>query len=209
MTGPNPATTFPLEGINTLCFLKNFVHLKNVSIGDYTYYDDFETVENFARNIRYHFEFTGDRLEIGKFCQIASGVEFIMNGGNHLTTGLSTFPFSIFGNGWETAMEGKSFPNKGDTKIGNDVWIGYKALIMPGISVGHGAIIATASVVTNHVPPYAIVGGNPARILKMRFTPEEVERLLKIRWWDWDAGKITRNVSVLTSSDLKALESAL
>jgi virginiamycin A acetyltransferase len=207
MTGPNPATSFPLEGIKTLCFLKNIVDLKNVVIGDYTYYDDFENVLNFAQNIRYHFEFTGDRLVIGKFCQIASGVEFIMNGGNHLTSGISTFPFSIFGNGWEHAMDGKTFPNKGDTIIGNDAWIGYKALIMPGIKVGDGAIIATASVVTKDVPPYAIVGGNPARVLKMRFADDDIERLLKIQWWDWSAEKITRNVGLLTSSDTTTLES--
>jgi len=206
MTGPNPATSFPLGGIKTLCFLNNVVNLKNVSIGDYTYYDDFENVQNFARNIRYHFEFTGDRLVIGKFCQIASGVEFIMNGGNHLTSGISTFPFSIFGSGWERAMEGKSFPIKGDTIVGNDVWIGYKALIMPGVRIGDGAIIATASIVTKDVPPYAIVGGNPARVLKMRFTDDDIRRLLKLRWWDWSAEKITRNVDLLSSASIEALE---
>lgn len=207
MAGPDPATTFPLKGIKTLCFLNNVVSLKNVTIGDYTYYDDFENVGNFARNIRYHFEFTGDKLVIGKFCQIASGVEFIMNGGNHLTSGISTFPFSIFGDGWEHAMEGKAFPNKGDTFIGNDVWIGYKALIMPGVNIGDGAIIATASVVTKSVPPFAVVGGNPARLLKMRFGDEEIKRLLRIRWWDWKPEKITRNVALLSSCDVAALES--
>ena len=209
MTGPDPATSFPLDGIKTLCFLKNIVNLKNVSIGDYTYYDDFENVENFAKNIRYHFEFTGDKLVIGKFCQIASGVEFIMNGGNHLASGISSFPFSIFGHGWEHAMDGKSFPNKGDTIVGNDVWIGYRALIMPGVKVGDGAIIATSSVVTKDVPAYAIVGGNPAKVLRMRFTDAEIERLLRIRWWDWSAEKITRNVQLLTSADVGALESCL
>jgi virginiamycin A acetyltransferase len=207
MTGPNPATTFPLDGIKTLCFLRSIVNLKNVTIGDYTYYDDFENVQNFVKNIRYHFEFTGDRLLIGKFCQIASGVEFVMNGGNHLTSGLSTFPFSIFGNGWEGAMDGKRFPNKGDTIVGNDVWIGYKSLIMPGVHIGDGAIVATASVVTKDVPPYAIVGGNPARVLRMRFGDEDIERLLKIRWWDWNPEKITRNVKLFTSSDISALAS--
>ena len=206
MTGPNPATTFPLDGIKTLCFLKNIVNLKNVSIGDYTYYDDFEDVQYFARNVRYHFEFTGDKLIIGKFCQIASGVEFIMNGGNHLTSGISTFPFSIFGHGWERAMDGKSFPNKGDTIIGNDVWIGYKALIMPGVRIGDGAIIAAASVVTKDVPPYAIVGGNPARVLRMRFAEADIQRLLRIRWWDWSAEKITHHAELLTSASVEALE---
>ncbi len=205
MTGPNPATTYPLEGIKTLCFLRNIVHLPNVEIGEYTYYDDFENVGNFMKNIRYHFEFTGDKLIIGRFCQIASGVEFIMNGGNHLTSGISTYPFAIFGNGWERAMEGKSYPNKGNTVVGNDVWIGYRSLIMPGVTIGDGAIIATASVVTGDVPPYAIVGGNPARIIRMRFSPEEIQQLLQIRWWDWDAAKITRNLPLLTSSDVAKL----
>jgi virginiamycin A acetyltransferase len=206
MTGPNPATTFPLDGIKTLCFLKNIISLKNVTVGDYTYYDDFENVRNFEKNIRYHFEFTGDTLVIGKFCQIASGVEFIMNGANHLTSGISTFPFSIFGNGWERAMEDKSFPNKGDTVIGNDVWIGYKAMIMPGITIGDGAIVATASVVTRDVPAYAVVGGNPAKLIRMRFGNEDIYRLHKIRWWDWSPEKITRNVRHLTSADIDALE---
>ena len=131
MNGPNPATIFPLNNYNRLCFLKNLIKHTNISVGDYTYYDDFETVDNFERNVKYNFEFTGDQLIIGKFCMIASGVEFIMNGANHLSDSISAYPFSVFGNGWEHAMNGKKFPFKGNTIIGNDVWIGYKAAIMP------------------------------------------------------------------------------
>ena len=206
MYGPDPLTKFPLQGITTLCFLKNIISSPNITVGDYTYYDDFESVENFKKNVKYHFDFTGDKLIIGKFCQIASGVEFILNGGNHLVEGISTFPFSIFGNGWEGAMEGKAFPNKGNTEIGNDVWIGYRSLIMPGIRIGDGAIVATASVVTKDIPPYTIVGGNPAKILRRRFDEAVIGKLLEIRWWNWDAAKITKNVRTLTSNDIHALE---
>ena len=206
MYGPDPLTKFPLQGITTLCFLKNIISSPNITVGDYTYYDDFDSVENFKKNVKYHFDFTGDKLIIGKFCQIASGVEFILNGGNHLVEGISTFPFSIFGNGWEGAMEGKAFPNKGNTEIGNDVWIGYRSLIMPGIRIGDGAIVATASVVTKDIPPYTIVGGNPAKILRRRFDEAVIGKLLEIRWWNWDAAKITKNVRTLTSNDIHALE---
>lgn len=206
MHGPDPLTKFPLNGIDSLCFLKNILSAPNIIVGDYTYYDDFETVENFKKNVKYHFDFTGDKLIIGKFCQIASGVEFIMNGGNHLVDAVSTFPFSIFGNGWESAMEGKTFPNKGNTEIGNDVWIGYRSLIMPGIRIGDGAIIATASVVTKDIPPYSISGGNPAQLIRMRFDEKTIEKLLQIKWWDWDTEKITKYSNLLTSNNVRLLE---
>lgn len=206
MHGPDPLTKFPLNGIDSLCFLKNILSAPNIIVGDYTYYDDFETVENFKKNVKYHFDFTGDKLIIGKFCQIASGVEFIMNGGNHLVDAISTFPFSIFGNGWESAMEGKTFPNKGNTEIGNDVWIGYRSLIMPGVRIGDGAIIATASVVTKDIPPYSISGGNPAQLIRMRFDEKTIEKLLQIKWWDWDAEKIAKYANLLTSNNVRLLE---
>ncbi len=206
MHGPDPLTKFPLNGIDSLCFLKNILSAPNIIVGDYTYYDDFETVENFKKNVKYHFDFTGDKLIIGKFCQIASGVEFIMNGGNHLVDAVSTFPFSIFGNGWESTMEGKTFPNKGNTEIGNDVWIGYRSLIMPGIRIGDGAIIATASVVTKDIPPYSISGGNPAQLIRMRFDEKTIEKLLQIKWWDWDAEKIAKYANLLTSNDVRPFE---
>lgn len=205
MNGPDKDTVFPLPHHHKLCFLKNIIKNPNIIVGDYTYYDDFENVENFEQNVKYHFDFTGDKLIIGKFSMIASGVKFIMNGANHLTSGLSTYPFSIFGNGWENAMENKSFPNKGDLIIGNDVWIGHNATLMAGITVGDGAIIATNSTVVKDVPPYAIIGGNPANVIRHRFSEETISKLLEIKWWDWDIEKITKNVQHLTSGDVDKL----
>lgn len=205
MSAPKPTITFPLPHYNRLCFLKNIITNPNIIVGDYTYYDDFEDVANFEKNVKYHFDFIGDKLIIGKFCQIASGATFIMNGGNHLTDAISTFPFQIFGEAWADAMEGKSYPTKGDTVIGNDVWIGYDATIMPGVTVGHGAIIATKAVVTKDIPPYAIVGGNPAKVIKMRFSESKVEKLLALAWWDWPIERITKNVKALVEGELDGL----
>lgn len=205
MKGPNPNTVFPLEGIERLCFLKNIIKNPNVIVGDYTYYDDFEKVENFEKNVKYLFDFSGDKLIIGKFCMIASDVEFIMNGANHLVDAISTYPFAVFGNGWENAMEGKEYPFKGDTVIGNDVWIGHKARIMTGVTIGDGAIIGAYSVVTKDVAPYSIVGGNPAQEIRKRFSEEKIEQLLKLCWWDWEAEKITQNVQTLTGNDVSQL----
>jgi len=206
MQGPNPATTYPLPHYDRLCFLKNIIKNPNIIIGDFTYYDDFEEVHNFEKNVKYHFDFIGDKLIIGKFCMIASGVTFIMNGANHLTDAASTYPFAIFGNGWEKAMDGKTYPIKGDTVIGNDVWIGYNATIMPGVQVGDGAIIASNSTVVKNVAPYSIVGGNPAKEVKKRFSEEEIQHLLNIKWWDWDMEKITQNLDKLTSNRILDLK---
>jgi virginiamycin A acetyltransferase len=208
MNGPDRNTKFPLANYDRLCFLKNVVKNPNIIVGDYTYYDDFENVENFEKNVKYLFDFSGDKLIIGKFCMIASGVTFIMNGANHLTDAVSTYPFAIFGSGWEHAMEGKAYPNKGDTMIGNDVWIGYNATIMAGVKVGDGAIIATNSTVTKDVEPYSIVGGNPAREIRKRFSDDEIKNLLALRWWDWDAEKITRNLQYLTEPNIEKLLNA-
>ena len=136
---------------------------------------------------------------------IASDVKFIMNGANHLTDSISTYPFSIFGNGWENAMEGKSYPQKGNIKIGNDVWIGYNATIMAGVTIGDRAIIATNSTVIKYVEPYSIVGGNPAKEIKKRFSNEVVRKLLDLKWWDWDIEKITQNLDNLTSNKIENL----
>jgi virginiamycin A acetyltransferase len=205
MTGPDPNDAFPLPHYDRLCFLKNIVTHPNIIVGDYTYYDDFADARNFEQNVKYLFDFTGDKLIIGKFCMIASDVTFIMNGANHLTDAVSTYPFAIFGKGWEGAMEGKNYPTKGDTVIGNDVWIGYGATIMPGVTVGDGAIIATKAVVTKDVAPYVIVGGNPAREIKRRFPPEEIDRLLELQWWDWPPERITANLSQLTGNEVSKL----
>lgn len=205
MNIPDKNIKFPLEGYDRLCFLKNVVKNPNIVVGDYTYYDDFETVENFEKNVKYLFDFTGDKLIIGKFCMIASDVTFIMNGANHLSDALSTYPFAIFGEDWAHAMEGREYPSKGDTTIGNDVWIGYGATVMPGVTIGDGAIIATKAVVTKDVAPYAVVGGNPAKEIRKRFSDEEISQLLSIRWWDWPIEKITANVQHLAGNDLEGL----
>ena len=189
MNGPNKKNKFPLDNYTRLCFLKNVVNNPNIIVGDYTYYDDFENVENFEKNVKYHFDFVGDKLIIGKFCMIAYDVKFIMNGANHLTNALSTYPFAIFRNGWEKAMENKPYPKKGDINIGNDVWIGYNSTIMPGIRIGDGAIIATNSTITKDVEAYTLVGGNPAIEIRKRFTEKETIKLLEIKWWNWTIEK--------------------
>ncbi|MCG2462182.1 CatB-related O-acetyltransferase [Flavobacteriaceae bacterium F89] len=206
MNGPDKNIKFPLEHYDKLCFLKNIVKNPNIIVGDYTYYDDFENVENFEKNVKYHFDFVGDKLIIGKFCMIASDVKFIMNGANHLTDSMSTYPFAIFGNGWENAMEGKSYPQKGDINIGNDVWIGCNATIMAGVTIGDGAIIATNASVIKDVEPYSIVGGNPAKVIKKRFSEDIISKLLKLKWWNWDIEKITANVENLTNNKIEKLQ---
>ena len=203
MTGPNKDKIFPLENYDRLCFLKNVVKNPNIIVGDYTYYDDFENVKNFEKNVKYHFDFVGDKLKIGKFCMIASDVKFIMNGANHLANALTTFPFAIFGNGWENAMENKTYPQKGDINIGNDVWIGYNATIMAGVTIGDGAIIATNSTVIHDVEPYSIVGGNPAKEIKKRFSDKEITKLLDLKWWNWHIDKITKNIQNLTDNKIE------
>ncbi len=205
MTGPDPQIQFPLPHYERLCFLKNIITNPNIIVGDYTYYDDFEEVQNFEKNVKYHFDFIGDQLIIGKFCMIASDVTFIMNGANHLVDAVSTYPFAIFGKGWENAMEGKNYPSKGNTLIGNDVWIGHRATIMPGVQVGDGAIIASNATVTKDVAPYSIVGGNPAQEIRKRFSDTEIEQLIELRWWDWEPEKITAMLPHLTGNNLAAL----
>ena len=209
MAEPNKDSKFPLENYNKLCFLKNIIKNPNIIIGDYTYYDDFDDVLNFEKNVKYHFDFNNDKLIIGKFCMIASGVSFIMNGANHLVESISSYPFAIFGNGWKEAMNNKSYPNKGNTIVGNDVWIGHNVTIMPGISIGDGAIIATNSTITSNIEPYTIVGGNPAKLIRNRFDEEVTKLLLEIKWWDWEIEKITLNISVLTGNNIEDLKKIL
>jgi virginiamycin A acetyltransferase len=162
LNGPDPSTKHPMAGFPQVCFIKNTVTNPDIVIGDYTYYDDPEGSENFERNVLYHFPFIGDKLIIGKFCALARGVKFIMNGANHKISGFSTYPFQIFGNGWEVS----------------------------------------------DVPPYTVVGGNPAQILKKRFSDETVRALLEIAWWDWDIEKVTRNLEKIVAADLAALRAA-
>ncbi|MDR2837131.1 MAG: Vat family streptogramin A O-acetyltransferase [Azonexus sp.] len=206
MHGPSPTSKHPMDGFPQVCFIKNTVTNPNIIVGDYTYYDDPEDSENFERNVLYHYPFIGDKLVIGKFCAIARGAKFIMNGANHKLSGISTYPFQIFRNGWEKVTPGlDALPYKGDTVIGNDVWIGYEALIMPGVKIGNGAIVSSRAVVTSDVPAYTVVGGNPATPIKQRFSPEVIERLEAIAWWNWPVEKITRHLTVIVAGDIEAL----
>lgn len=206
MDGPSPLDKHPLPDFPQVCFIKNTVSNPNILIGDYTYYDDPENSENFERNVLYHYPFIGDRLVIGKFCAIARGVKFIMNGANHKISGISTYPFQIFGNGWGKVMpQPGDLPYKGDTIIGNDVWIGYEALIMPGVKIGDGAIISSRSVVVTDVAPYSVVGGNPAKPIKERFSPSTVSALVDIAWWNWPIEEISKHLCVIVSADIDAL----
>ncbi|MCF6439891.1 Vat family streptogramin A O-acetyltransferase [Pseudoalteromonas luteoviolacea] len=209
MTGPNPSNKHPLAGFPQVGFLKNFITSDNINVGDFTYYDDPEGPENFEKNVLYHFDFIGDKLNIGKYCAIATGVKFIMNGANHKMSGFSTYPFQIFGHGWEKVMPtGGELPFKGDTEIGNDVWIGYESTIMPGVKIGNGAIIASKSVVTQDVPPYSIVGGNPAKVIKMRFEQDVIDMLQDIAWWNWPVEKVTEHLDAIVGCDLETLKRA-
>ncbi|MDR0194350.1 MAG: Vat family streptogramin A O-acetyltransferase [Myroides sp.] len=199
MNIPDSNDTFPLEHYDRLCFLKNIITNPNIIVGDYTYYDDFEDVHNFEKNVKYHFDFIGDKLIIGKFCMIASGVTFIMNGANHKMDGITAYPFNIFGKDWKVVEPKLSdLPYKGDTVVGNDVWIGTNVTIMPGVHIGDGAIIASNATVTRDVVPYSIVGGNPAKEIKKRFSEAKIKKLLEMQWWNWDIEKITNNLQYLT-----------
>jgi virginiamycin A acetyltransferase len=202
----------PLAATDQLVFLKPLAEGRaNVTVGDYSYYDDPYGAEAFLdRNVRYHFDFVGDRLVIGPFCAIGRGVQIIMNGATHAMGGFSTYPFNIFGHGWEDGFDPATWAaeNRGDTVIGPDVWIGTEAMILPGINIGAGAIVAARTVVTADVPPYAVVGGNPARVLRQRFDADTVARLLAVAWWDWPRDKLSRNLDAVRGADIMALESA-
>jgi virginiamycin A acetyltransferase len=195
----DPSQQYPLQATKRICFLKNLINQSNIMVGDFTYYDDPDDVHNFLRNVLYHFDFVGDKLIIGKFGQIATGARFIMNGGNHALKGFSTYPFKAFGQEWSNVPLESDI--KGDTIIGNDVWIGNSATIMPGIKIGDGAIIATNSVVIKGVEPYAIVGGNPAKLIRKRFDDDTIQKLLALRWWDWPIEKITQYADQIAVGD--------
>lgn len=211
MTGPDPLSVHPADAHPRIVFLKSVVSNPLIEIGDFTYYDDPDGAEAFeAKCVRHHYPFIGDRLVIGRFCALATGVAFVMNGANHAMTGFSTYPFNIFGKGWEQGFDFATISAgfKGDTIVGNDVWIGGEAMVLPGVSIGDGAIVATRSVVSADVPAYSIVAGNPARIVRRRFDEATVDKLLEIRWWDWPVDKITRNLSAIRGADLSMLDSA-
>ncbi|MBN8522767.1 MAG: CatB-related O-acetyltransferase [Rickettsiales bacterium] len=199
----NPDVVYPIENWYRTCFLKNIITNPQIIVGDYTYYDDTEDVYNFEKNVLYLFDFIGDKLIIGKFCQIASGVRFIMNGANHAMGGISTYPFEVFGKSWSNTISNDL--NKGDTVIGNDVWIGNSVTIMPGVKIGHGAIIGTNTLVTKDVAPYTIVGGNPGKLIRNRFDQQTIDFLLELAWWDWRIERITKHVKDIASGNLETL----
>lgn len=183
--------------------MKNIITKPQIIVGDYTYYDDPDDVYNFEKNVLYLFYFSTDKLIIGKFCQIATGVRFITNGGNHPMDGISTYPFKVFGRSWAEAP--LNAVSKGDIVIGHDVWIGNSVTIMQGINIGHGAIIGANALVTKDVAPYTIVGGNPAQIIRKRFDDETIEFLLKLAWWDWPMDKIACHLNLIVTGSLSVL----
>lgn len=183
---PDPDAVFPNE-YGTSCYIKNVVTAPNIQIGDYTYYDDPVDPAGFEQNnVLFNYPEFGDRLIIGKFCSIAAGTQFIMGPANHRTSSVSTYPFQVFGGAWadQAPPHLGQLPRKGDIMVGNDVWIGRESVILPGVHIGDGAIIAARSVVAKDVPAYTVAGGNPVRVLKQRFPEDLVQLLLAWRWWD-------------------------
>lgn len=207
--GAHPDLLFPCEKYDHICFIKNAVSHPNIIIGNYTYYSDLvNNPEDFQKNnVLYLDDLCQEKLIIGKYCTIASGAKFLMNASNHKLDAFTGYPFKIFtAKGWgdgERSADDIHF--KGDSIIGNDVWIGYEATILPGAKIGNGAIIGARAVVAGTVPPYAVAAGNPARIIRMRFDEEIVNLLLRLKWWDWDPKKLAENLHVLTNCNLEAL----
>ena len=202
---PSPDVRFPNE-YGTSSFLKNVITAPNITVGDYTYYDDPMAPTAFEKNnVLFNWPEFGDHLVIGKFCSIASGVKFIMGSANHRLSSVSTYPFSVFGGLWaeRTPPHLSQLPFKGDTVVGNDVWLGRECVIMPGVTIGDGAIVAAYSVVTRDVEPYAVVGGNPARFIKKRFSQELTGLLLRLRWWDFPPEKLADFLPVLCDENLE------
>lgn len=201
--GPDKTKLYPNDQIRTVCYIRNLPARPNVEIGDYTYYsDNTHSPELFYDHIQHHYEFMGDRLIIGKFCAIAEGITFIMNGANHRMDGLSTYPFNIFGGGWEKVQPTfDQLPFKGDTVIGNDVWLGQNVTVMPGVHIGNGAIVATNSTVVKDVEPYTIVGGNPARPIRKRFSDEMIALLQELKWWDWEEQYLFEHLEQIVSAN--------
>ncbi|CAM5456974.1 Acetyltransferase OS=Streptomyces aurantiogriseus OX=66870 GN=GCM10010251_20790 PE=4 SV=1 [Streptomyces aurantiogriseus] len=191
---PDPAVLHPLPAHERVVFLKPLVSSPKIEVGAYTYYDDPDGATGFEqRNVLY--AYGPERLVIGRYCAIASGTRFLMAGADHPTMGVSTFPFTMFGGEWteRTLDIVTGMPSRGDTVVGNDVWFGYQCTVMPGVRIGDGAVIAAGSVVTADVPPYTIVGGNPAKPIRRRFDDADVERLLRAAWWDWPVDLVTEN----------------
>ena len=202
---PDPNTIYPITGYNKEIYVKPTITDPHIIVGDFTYIAD----SSFENHVSHLYAWSNDRLVIGKFCQIAAGVEFVMNGANHQMNAVTTFPFYTL-QGWHMAPPAASdLPLKGDTIIGNDVWIGQNAVILPGVHIGDGAIIGANSVVGSHVTPYTIVVGNPARTLRKRFDTELIDLLLRFKWWDHSIDEINCLIPILTCSDLERVKAEL
>ncbi len=202
---PDPNVIHPIAGYDKEIYVKPTVKNPNILVGDFTYIAD----SDFERHVTHHYPWNGDKLLIGKFCQIAAGVEFVMNGANHQMNAVSTFPFYTL-EGWNMQPPAPDdLPHKGDTVIGNDVWIGQNAVILPGVRIGDGAIIGASSVVGSDVAPYMIVAGNPARPLRKRFDDELIALLLEFRWWDRSVDEINALIPLLTCGDLEKVRKEL
>ena len=202
---PNPNKIFPNRKIKTITNVKPAIKNKNIIVGDFTYFAD----TDFEKHVTHHYDFIGDKLIIGKFCQIAAGVNFVMNGANHQMNAVTTFPFYIF-EGWKQQVPPlNKMPLKGDTIIGNDVWIGQNVTVLPGVHIGDGAIIGLNSVVGRDVAPYTIVAGNPAKVIRKRFDNELIKLLLKLKWWDKSIKEINELIPILTDNNLASVKKFL
>lgn len=198
---------YPRNGDTQTVYLNAVVKDPSIEVGDYTIYNDFisdprQFVQN---NVLYHYPINHERLIIGKFCSIACGVKFLFNCANHTLKSLSTYTFSLFYEDWELEKSNvaSAWDNKGDIVIGNDVWIGFEAVILAGVKIGDGAIIGTRAVVTKDVPPYSIVGGIPAKVIRKRYSPDIIEQLLSLRWWDWTKDRIKRNLPFIMAGNIE------
>ena len=200
---------YPRTGDKETIYLKNVTDNPNIQIGDYTIYNDFihDPREFQKNNVLYHYPINKDRLIIGKFCSIACGAKFLFNSANHKMASLSTYTFPLFFEEWGLKKENvaQAWDQKGDIMIGNDVWIGYEAVILSGVTIGDGAVIGCRAVVTKDVPPYTIVGGVPAKPIRKRFDEETIKELQKIKWWDWPEEKITEKIQAIQAGDLEGL----
>lgn len=197
---PDKTLLYPRKDDKHIVYLKNCIKSPFIEAGDYSFYHDIDDPLDFeTKCVLYHYPYVNnDRLKIGKFCSIAQGTKFLFNGSNHTLRSLSTYPFPVMGSEWELQVPvTEAWDNKGDIVVGNDVWIGFEAVIMAGVTIGDGAIIASRAVVTNNVEPYSIVGGVPARLIRKRFSDEQIQKLLELRWWDWEEEKIKNNLDKL------------
>lgn len=201
---------YPRSGDKKTVYLKNVISNPNIIVGDYTMYHDtrHDPKEFETNNVLYQYPINGDKLKIGKFCSIACGTKFLFNSANHALDSLSTYPFPLFFEEWNLEREKvtDAWDNRGDIVIGNDVWIGYEAVILSGVTIGDGAIIGTRAVVTKNVPPYTIVGGVPAKPIRKRFDEKVIKELLKIKWWDWTEEKIARNIENIKTGCIERLK---